>query len=231
MRHEALDVKRNMADCCEDKACAIEALRDRQSATLKTVLGINVVMFAVELAAGLVSGSTALLSDSLDNLGDALTYGLSLYAVSRGARSKVRVALFKGTLILAAGMVVLGQVIYRFIVPSVPTFEAMGAVSILALAANGTCLILLWKHRQEDINMSSVWECSRNDIASNIAVLVAAVGVWLTQSGWPDLVVGLGLVGLFLVSAVRVLRRAVSELRSSPSDFTNPKEEVKLVHR
>jgi cation diffusion facilitator family transporter len=231
MRHGALDVKRNMADCCEDKACAIEALRDRQSATLRTVLAINVVMFVVELAAGVFSGSTALLSDSLDNLGDALTYGLSLYAVSRGARSKSKVALFKGALILAAGIAVLGQVIYRFIVPSVPIFEVMGAISILALAANGTCLALLWKHRQEDINMSSVWECSRNDIASNVAVFVAAGGVWLTHSGWPDLVVGLGLVGLFLVSAVRVLRRAVSELRNSPSDFTNPKEEVKLVHR
>lgn len=224
-------MKRNMADCCEDKACAIEALRDRQSATLRTVLGINVVMFVVELAAGVFSGSTALLSDSLDNLGDALTYGLSLYAVSRGARIKARVALLKGALIFTAGMVVLGQVIYRVVVPSVPIFEAMGAISILALAANGTCLALLWKHRQEDINMSSVWECSRNDIASNIAVFVAAAGVWLTQSGWPDLLVGLGLACLFLRSAVRVLGGAIAELRNPPSGITNPEQEVKLVHR
>ena len=202
-----------MADCCEDKACAIEALRGRQSSTLKQVLGINAVMFVVELGAGVLSGSTALLSDSLDNLGDALTYGLSLYAVSRGVRTKARVALFKGALIFTAGIAVLGQVIYRIVVPSVPTFEAMGAISILALAANGTCLALLWKHRQEDINMSSVWECSRNDIASNIAVLVAAVGVWLTQSGWPDLLVGLALACLFLASSLRVLRSGLSELR------------------
>lgn len=207
-----------MADCCEDKACAIEALRGRQSSTLKQVLGINAVMFVVELGAGVLSGSTALLSDSLDNLGDALTYGLSLYAVSRGVRTKARVALFKGTLIFTAGIAVLGQVIYRIVVPSVPTFEAMGAISILALAANGTCLALLWKHRQEDINMSSVWECSRNDIASNIAVLVAAGGVWLTRSGWPDWLVGLGLACLFLVSAVRVLRGAISGLKTHASD-------------
>ncbi len=207
-----------MADCCENKACAIDALRGRQSSTLKSVLGINAVMFFVELAAGVISGSTALLSDSLDNLGDALTYGFSLYAVARGARTKARVALFKGALIFTAGLAVLGQVVYRIVVPSIPTFEVMGAVSILALAANATCLGLLWKHRREDINMSSVWECSRNDIASNIAVFVAAGGVWLTQSGWPDLLVGLGLAGLFLFSAVRVLQRALSELKTLPSD-------------
>jgi len=217
-------VKRNMADCCEDKVCALDALRERQSSTLKQVLAINAVMFVVELTAGVVSGSTALLSDSLDNLGDALTYGLSLYAVSRGARIKARVALIKGALIFTAGMVVLGQVIYIMVVPSVPIFEVMGAISILALAANGTCLALLWKHRQEDINMSSVWECSRNDIAANIAVFVAATGVWVTSSGWPDVAVGLGLASLFLVSAVRVLWGAFSGLRGPSPRTTIPRQ-------
>jgi Co/Zn/Cd efflux system component len=215
-----MDLK--MADCCEDKACAIEALRERQSATLKTVLGINAVMFVVELTAGVVSGSTALLSDSLDNLGDALTYGLSLYAVSKGARSKTTVALFKGLLILTAGVVVLGQVIYRIVMPTVPIFELMGAISVVALVANGVCLALLWKHRQEDINMSSVWECSRNDIAANISVFIAATGVWITGSGWPDVAVGLGLASLFLVSAVRVLRRAISGLQGPLPETTIP---------
>lgn len=202
-----------MADCCEDKACALDALRERQSATLKTVLAINAVMFAVELGAGLVAGSTALLSDSLDNFGDALTYGLSLYAVSRGAHAKAKVALFKGGLILAAGLFVLGQVGWRIFVPTLPLFETMGAVGLVALAANGTCLALLRKHREEDINMNSVWECSRNDIASNLAVFAAAGGVWLTGSGWPDLAVGLALAILFLRSALRVLRGAIVELK------------------
>lgn len=204
-----------MSGCCEDKACAIEALQVRQGATLKAVLGINAVMFVVVLVAGILAASTALLADSLDNLGDALTYGLSLYAVSRGARSKARVALFKGMLILGAGLFVLGQVIYRIMVPAVPVFEAMGAVSILALIANGICLALLWKHRREDINMSSVWECSRNDIASNLAVMIAAAGVWLAQAGWPDLAVGFALACLFLRSAVRVLSGAVAALRQA----------------
>jgi cation diffusion facilitator family transporter len=188
-------------------------LQERQSSTLKIVLAINAVMFVAELAAGLVAGSTALLSDSLDNLGDALTYGLSLYAVSRGARHKALVALFKGGLIMTAGLFVLGQVIYRIAFPTLPIFEAMGVISLLALAANGACLALLWKHREEDINMTSVWECSRNDIASNVAVVVAAGGVWLTRSGWPDLLIGLVLALLFLRSATRVLGSAITELK------------------
>jgi len=202
-----------MTDCCDNKACALDALKDRQSSTLKIVLVINVVMFVVELLAGLLAGSTALLSDSLDNLGDALTYGLSLYAVSRGLQSKARVALFKGLLILTAGLFVLCQVAYRIAVPVMPTYETMGLISLLALLANGTCLILLWKHREEDINMSSVWECSRNDIASNIAVFVAAGGVWLTHSGWPDIFIGLVIALLFLKSSVKVIRGAIAELR------------------
>jgi Co/Zn/Cd efflux system component len=202
-----------MADCCENKACALDALRERQSATLKIVLGINAVMFVVVFIAGMMAGSTALLSDSLDNLGDALTYGLSLYAVSRGPRSKARVALFKGTLILAAGLFVLFQVAYRIAVPVIPAHETMGLMSLLALLANGICLALLWKHREEDINMSSVWECSRNDIAANVAVFVAAGGVFLTRSGWPDILVGLALALLFLKSAAKVLKGAIAELR------------------
>ena len=218
-----------MADCCQDKACAVEALQQRQSSTLKIVLAINAVMFAIELTAGLLASSTALLSDSLDNLGDALTYGLSLYVVSRGAHHKAMVALFKGGLIFTAGLFVLGQVIYRMVVPAVPIFETMGVISLLALAGNGWCLALLWKHRQEDINMSSVWECSRNDIASNIAVFIAAGGVWLTGSGWPDILIGLALALLFIWSALRVLRNAITELRH-PGEVSKV-QFVKLKHR
>ena len=122
-------------------------------------------------------------------------------------------ALFKGGLILTAGLFVLGQVIYGALHPGVPVFETMGIISLVALGANATCLALLWKHRAEDVNMSSVWECSRNDIASNIAVFIAAGAVWLTQSGWPDILVGLALACLFLRSAVGVSVDALRELR------------------
>jgi len=174
-------VKLGMASCCEDKACAIEALQAKQASTLKVVLWINAVMFFVVLAMGIYADSSALLADALDNLGDALTYALSLYAVRRGLQTKSRVALFKGLLILGAGVAVMARVLYSALHPEMPVFEAMGATSLIALAANGTCLALLWRHRAEDVNMSSVWECSRNDIASNAAVLVAAFGVWLPR--------------------------------------------------
>jgi cation diffusion facilitator family transporter len=201
-----------LADCCNDKECAIEALQSRQAGTLRIVLAINAVMFVVEFTAGLVARSTALLADSLDNLGDATTYGLSLYAVARGSRSKAKVALFKSVLILAAALFVMGQVAYSIAHPVIPVFETMGIVSLLALAANGTCLALLWKHRTEDVNMSSVWECSRNDIVSNVAVFVAAGAVWLAESRWPDLIVGSLLAILLLRSATRVAREATRAL-------------------
>ena len=202
-----------MSDCCNDKVCAIEVLQARQAGTLRIVLAINTVMFVVEFASGLFARSTALLSDSLDNLGDATTYGLSLYAVNRGPRAKAKVALLKAGLIFIAAVFVIGQVIYGVMHPGVPVFEAMAAISLLALAANGTCLALLWKHRDEDVNMSSVWECSRNDIASNIAVLLAGTLVWATASGWPDLLVGAALAALLLRSAARVCANALRELR------------------
>ena len=169
-------------------------------------------MFLVIMSAALIADSWALLADSLDNLGDALTYGLSLYAVTRGAAVKARVALFKGVLILLAALAVAGQIIYRLFVPGVPVFELMGIFSLLGLAANSICLFLLWRHRQEDVNMSSVWECSRNDIASNISVFIAAGAVWLTGSGWPDIAVAIGLTMLLLRSAVRVISSALAEL-------------------
>jgi len=204
-----------MSGCC-DGGCSVDALREeRQWATLKSVLGINAAMFILIAGAALHSGSTALLADSLDNLGDALTYGLSLYAVARGGNTKAKVALFKGILILVAALVVLAQIIYRLYVPSVPIFEIMGIFSLVGLAANSLCLFLLWRHRHEDVNMSSVWECSRNDIASNISVFLAAGAVWITGSGWPDIVVALALVVFLLRSAVRVISSAVAELRAT----------------
>jgi Co/Zn/Cd efflux system component len=200
--------------CCDDNG-AIDALRERQRGTLYIVLGVNAVMFLVIVVAALYGNSTALLADSLDNLGDALTYGLSLYAVSRGTAMKAKVALFKGGLIFIAACVVVAQITSKVFVPSVPDFEIMGIFSILGLAANSLCLYLLWRHRHEDVNMSSVWECSRNDIVSNLSVFLAAGAVWFTGSGWPDIVVALGLAWLLLHSSIRVISSAMVELRAA----------------
>ncbi len=202
-----------MGTCC-DNNCSIDALRERQRGTLRAVLAINAVMFVVIVLAALYGNSAALLADSLDNLGDALTYGLSLYAVSRGAAAKAKVALFKGGLIFLAALAVAAQILYKLIVPGVPLFEVMGTFSLIGLAANSLCLFLLWRHRHEDVNMSSVWECSRNDIVSNLSVFVAAGAVWLTGSGWPDIAVATILVLFLWRSAIRVIKSALTELRA-----------------
>ncbi|MGB5440664.1 MAG: cation transporter [Gammaproteobacteria bacterium] len=203
-----------MSGCC-NQDCSLEPSSERQRRTLRIVLAINALMFFVIVAAALFASSSALLADSLDNLGDALTYALSLYAVSRGASVKARVALFKGVLILLAALTVLAQIVYRLFVPGVPVFELMGIFSLVGLAANSVCLVLLARHRHEDVNMSSVWECSRNDIASNISVFVAAAAVWFTGSGWPDIAVALGLTWLLMRSAIRVISSALAELRAA----------------
>jgi Co/Zn/Cd efflux system component len=205
-----------MASCC-DNNCAIEKLRERQRGTLKVVLAVNTLMFIVIAGAALYGRSTALLSDSLDNLGDALTYSLSLYAVSHDGATKAKVALFKGSLILLGACAVLIQIVQRLIVPALPSFEIMGIFSLAGLFANSLCLFLLWKHRDEDINMSSVWECSRNDIASNLSVFIAAGAVWFFESGWADIFVASCLVILLLNSSFRVIRSAFKELKGSLS--------------
>lgn len=206
-----------MTGCCDHDHA--ETLAARQSATLKAVLAINAATFLVMVAAALYAHSSALLSESLDNLGDALTYGMSLYAVSLGARAKARVAFFKGALILLAALVVLAQIGYRIWNPSVPIFEAMTGFALLNLAANATCLGLLWRHRGEDVNMRSMLECSRNDMASGVAVLLAAAGVWATGAAWPDLIIAGALALLFLRSAYRVFADARTTMAAHWRDF------------
>jgi len=204
--------------CCENN-CAVEALHERQRGILIRVLWINAVMFIAIAVAAFYGKSTALLSDSLDNLGDALTYGLTLYAVSQGPTTKARVALFKGGLIFVAASLVVAQIIHRLVNPVLPSYEVMGIFSLAGLVANGVCLFLLWRHRYEDINMSSVFECSRNDIASNLSVILAAIGVWAFNSGLPDIIIATLLAALLLNSSTRVIKGALTELAQSNKSF------------
>jgi len=214
-----------MIDRCTDTACEIEKLRERQRSTLLLVLAINLAMFVVELVAGWLAGSTALLADSLDMLGDALVYIFSLYVVARSDAWKAASAVIKGGIMALSGLFVLAHATWKFLNPEVPQFETVGLVALLALAANGLCLVLLTHHREEDVNMRSVWLCSRNDIIANISVLFAAAGVWLTASQWPDLIIGLGIAILFLRSSLHVLRDAAAtytehnnKLKDHPDD-------------
>jgi Co/Zn/Cd efflux system component len=197
-----------MDACCTDKASAIEQLRDRQAVTLRLVLIANAAMFVVELLSGVLAGSVALLADSLDMLGDALVYGFSLYVVARGAVWKARAAVAKAAVMGLFGVFVFGQLVYKLLYPQLPTVETMGAVGALALAANGVCFVLLWRHRAEDINMRSVWLCSRNDLIANVSVLLAALAIEMTRSPWPDIGVGAVICAVFLRSAFLIAREA-----------------------
>ena len=203
-----------MNDCCSDKACDIEALRNRQGGVLKIVLLINAVMFVVEATAGLAAHSTALLADSLDMLGDALVYGFSLYVLAKGARWQAISALFKGFIMAAFGIFVFGEAVYKIIYPVFPVAETIGIIGAVALLANSLCLALLWRHRSDDINMHSVWLCSRNDIVANTSVLLTAAFVWLLGSGLPDIIIGIFIATVFLRSAFYVTYRASEHLRT-----------------
>lgn len=203
-----------MASCCEDKGCEVSALRESHSRVLWAVLAINAVMFVVEGAAGLYAGSTSLMADALDMLGDSLVYGFSLLVLAKSVRWQAGAALVKGGFMLLFGLGVLAQVVYKMIYPTLPGVEMMGAVGAIALAANLACFYLLYSHRGDNLNMSSTWLCSRNDLIANVGVLLAAGSSYLLSSGWPDIVVGGIIAALFLISAVSVLRDSMRALKS-----------------
>jgi Co/Zn/Cd efflux system component len=205
-----------MTDCC---GCDInvQALQEKQRRVLRMVLIINALTFLMMVAAAVYSRSSSLLSGGLDNLGDALTYALSLAVVGASARAKARVAMVKGSLILAAAIAVGLQIAWRLANPSTPVFEGMGLAALLNLGANLVCLRLLTPYRRGDVNMASAWECSRNDVYEGVAVLAAALGVWLFKAGWPDVVVAVVLLVVFLRSAIRVLGAGWSGLREVSS--------------
>jgi len=204
-----------MASCCEDKSCDIIALQASHARVLWIVLAINAVMFAVEGTAGLLAHSTALLADALDMLGDALVYGFSLFVLDRSARWQAGASFAKGIFMLAFGFGVLAEALHKVFEPVMPNVETMGLIGALALLANLVCFTLLYRHRADNLNMSSIWLCSRNDLIANVGVIMAAAASFLLVSRWPDIVVGSLIAGLFLHSAIDVLRRSVKAWRAS----------------
>ncbi|MGH8077945.1 MAG: cation transporter [Lysobacter sp.] len=200
-----------MGDNCCQGTVDIGALEARQRRVLNIVLLINVATFLMMVAASIYSGASSLLSGALDNLGDALTYALSLAVIGASAAAKARVALVKAALILAAAIAVALQIGWRIAYPAVPLFEGMGLAALLNLGANLVCLRLLMPYRNGDVNMASAWECSRNDAFEGLAVLAAASGVWMFGARWPDLVVAVALLAMFVRSAGRVFRAAWRE--------------------
>lgn len=207
-----------MADqCCASKGQELERLARQadQRRVLVTVLVINAVMFVAEFGAGVIAGSAALMADASDMLGDALVYGVSIYALSRSDRWKAGAAALKGVLILMLGISILVNVAVKLSSGVPPSSTLMLAFGGLALAANLICLSLLWRFRGHDVNMASTFECSRNDVISNCGVLLAAGAVALLASPWPDILIGSAMAVLILRSALRVLGSAMPELRAA----------------
>jgi cation diffusion facilitator family transporter len=201
-----------MDQCCHSKTDTLTVLRERQKSVLQLVLAINAIMFVVEFGAGILAQSTALLADSLDMLGDAFVYGLSLYALHRSARWRAGAALTKGVIMGAFGIGVVLEAGLKMATGVVPQGSLMGLFGTLALLANVSCFVVLMRHRSDDLNMRSTWLCSRNDVIANGGVLLAAAGVAVTGMAWPDILIGLLIAGLFLSSAWGIIRAALIEL-------------------
>ncbi|HEY6833784.1 MAG TPA: cation transporter [Pseudolabrys sp.] len=200
------------AHCCGHTA-TFDGLSADYKRRLWLVIAINAVMFAVEIGAGALAGSQALQADALDFLADSLTYGMSLAVIGLSAQTRAGVALAKAASLTAMALWVLGSTAYHVLVLGVPHAEIMGAVGVLALAANLASVLILVRYKDGDANVRSVWLCSRNDAIGNVAVMLAAGAVWLTATKWPDLIVAALMAGLFLTSSAQILRQSLHQMR------------------
>ncbi len=177
------------------------------------VIAVNAVMFVTEMVAGSMAGSKALQADALDFFADAVTYGISFWAIGRSVATKSKVALLKAASLFLMGGWVVGSTLWQFLVLGVPQAQIMGAIGLLAFAANLFTVLMLLRYRDGDANIRSVWLCSRNDMLGNVAVVAASVAVWYLGSAWPDLLVALYMGGLFFWSSALILRQALAEWR------------------
>lgn len=202
-----------MSAGCSHHAPSFEGLSAAYRRILWIVIAINATMFLVEIAAGVTARSEALKADALDFLGDSATYALTLWVIGQSPRRRASVALFKGLSLIVFALWVLGSTLYRAVVLGLPEPITMGTVGTLALVANLACALLLMRYRNGDANVRSVWLCSRNDAIGNIAVVLAASGVWASGTPWPDLLVAGLLASLFLYSAAVIVRLALAELK------------------
>ena len=209
-----------MADCCcTPPPLHLDPHRANAAAyrrVLWVVLAINAVMFMVEIGAGLVAGSASLQADALDFLGDAANYAISLIVVGMALRYRATAALAKGVTMGLFGLWVIGTVVWHAVHGTLPSAFTMGAVGFAALAANAASFGLLWAYRSGDANMRSAWICTRNDVLGNLAVLLAALGVFGTGTGWPDIIVAAIMAALALQGATIVVRQSLAELPQSP---------------
>ena len=201
--------------CCHAKGEDLAQMARRRDIrrVLIIVLAINSAMFVLEFTAGIIAHSAALMADSMDMLGDALVYAVSLYALDRSARWRAGAALFKAGFILFLGLGVVYQIAVKMLFGVPPSSILMLVFGGLALIANLACLRLLWRFKADNVNLSSTFECSRNDVIANTGVIAAAGGVALLDSPWPDIAVAVVIAFLFLKSAMRVTVEAWPQYR------------------
>ena len=202
------------ADCC-GHGVTFEGLSTDYKRRLWIVIAINASMFLVEMAAGALAGSQALQADALDFLGDATTYGISLAVIGTSIQIRARAAILKAISLTTMALWVLGSTAYHVLILGVPRAEVMGAIGVLALAANAASVLILMRYKDGDANVRSVWLCSRNDAIGNVAVMIAALAVWSTATKWPDLIVAAIVAGLFLNSSIQILRQSFREMRDA----------------
>tara|TARA_R110002073_G_scaffold114599_1_gene251924 strand:- start:5593 stop:6300 length:708 start_codon:yes stop_codon:yes gene_type:complete len=205
------------ANCCGQDAKFDGASKAFKRA-LWAVIAINGAMFIVEMAAGAFAGSKALQADALDFLGDTATYAISLFVIGMSLKVRATAALAKGLSLGIMGLWVFGSTAYQVLILGVPSATVMGAVGFMALTANLISIVLLMRFKDGDANVRSVWLCSRNDAIGNVAVMLAAGGVWLTDTAWPDLIVAGLMAGLFLWSATQIILQARSEWLAAQND-------------
>ncbi len=205
-----------MADGCSSCAATFDGRSVAYRRVLWMVIALNAAMFMVEVAAGYLARSQALQADALDFLGDAATYGLTLLVIGRPAAWRANAALFKGVSLGALALWVVGSTLWRVVQGGAPEPMTMSAVGALALAVNVSAALLLFRFRDGDANVRSVWLCSRNDAIGNVAVMLAAAGVWASGSSWPDLLVAFAMSALFLHSATQIILQAIAERSEDP---------------
>lgn len=197
-------------DCCAAPRPSSRALHR----VLWAALILNALMFLVEMVAGLMGQSVALQADALDFLGDAGNYGLSLFVLGMGIRARATAALVKGATMGVFGLWVIGATAVKLVTGTLPEAAVMGVTAFVALGVNILVAFLLYRFRDGDSNLRSVWLCSRNDALGNLAVMAAAGGVAVTGAAWPDVAVAALIAGLALSAATSVIRQALGELRS-----------------
>lgn len=199
-------------DCCNHECSNPKLLTPKYQKILWIALVINATMFMVEILSGINAQSVSLMADAIDFFGDAMNYGISLAVLSMSLAWRARAALFKGLTMGIFGLLVLASTLWSIMHGGIPEAYTTGLIGLIALLANLSVAMMLYAYRDGDANMQSVWLCSRNDAIGNIAVMIAALGVWGSNSAWPDLVVAVIMASLGVSAAMQVIKKARSEL-------------------